>query len=204
MNDPYKVLGVSPDATEEEIKKAYYALVKKYHPDHCPNEDLKEIASQKMKEINEAYERIKEAREKGTDPRQESRSGGDNHSEIYIRIRQLINDGKVSDADGVLEGIPYNERGAEWCFLKGCVFIRAGRYFDAIRLIETACRNDPGNGEYRATLEKLRGATAGGSSYGPAYGGSNSDSCSNCDCCTTFCCANMLCNCCGGNMVRCC
>ena len=56
MDDPYKVLGVSPDASDEEIKKAYRRLAKKYHPDRNPDD---REAAKKMQEINDAYDRIK-------------------------------------------------------------------------------------------------------------------------------------------------
>ena len=57
MKDPYEVLGVSRDASEEEIKSAYRKLAKKYHPDLNPGD---EMAAQKMKEVNEAYNAIKD------------------------------------------------------------------------------------------------------------------------------------------------
>ena len=63
MSDPYKVLGVSPDASDEEIKKAYRALARKYHPDKYRDNDLADLASEKMKEVNAAYEQIKQMRE---------------------------------------------------------------------------------------------------------------------------------------------
>ena len=68
--DPYQILGVPPTATDEEVKKAYKQLAKKYHPDMnvgAPN--LKEL-EQKFKQVQEAYDRIMDAREKGYDPRQ--------------------------------------------------------------------------------------------------------------------------------------
>ncbi|MBQ8345457.1 MAG: DnaJ domain-containing protein, partial [Clostridia bacterium] len=65
MNDPYQILGVSPDASDEEIKKAYRGLARKYHPDKYRDSDLAELASEKMKEVNAAYEQIQEMRKNG-------------------------------------------------------------------------------------------------------------------------------------------
>ena len=58
MNNPYKVLGVSEGASQEEIRAAYLKLVKKYHPDKYTDTDLKELANEKLVEINEAYEML--------------------------------------------------------------------------------------------------------------------------------------------------
>ena len=65
MNDPYKVLGVSRDATDEEIKKAYRDLARKYHPDNYVNNPLADLVEEKMKEINEAYDTIQKERASG-------------------------------------------------------------------------------------------------------------------------------------------
>ena len=56
IEDPYKVLGVSPDASDEEIKKAYRRLAKEYHPDRNPGDP---VAAKKMQQINDAYDQIK-------------------------------------------------------------------------------------------------------------------------------------------------
>ena len=58
VTDPYKVLGVSPEATDEEIKSAYRQLVKKYHPDNYADSPLADLANEKMQEINEAYDMV--------------------------------------------------------------------------------------------------------------------------------------------------
>ena len=65
MTDPYKVLGVSPSATDEEVKDAYRKLAKKYHPDQYADSPLKDLADEKMKEINEAYDAITAQRKAG-------------------------------------------------------------------------------------------------------------------------------------------
>ena len=56
MNNPYKVRGVNEGASQEEIRSAYLKLVKKYHPDKYTDSDLKELANEKLVEVNEAYE----------------------------------------------------------------------------------------------------------------------------------------------------
>ena len=65
MNDPYKILGVSRDASEEEIKKAYKALSRKYHPDANINNPNKDQAEEKFKEIQAAYQQIMKERTEG-------------------------------------------------------------------------------------------------------------------------------------------
>ena len=129
MNDPYKVLGVSPDASDDEIKKAYRALARKYHPDKYRDNDLADLASEKMKEVNAAYEEIKRQREGGGSSQQgghQSYAGNTSSSgnPRYNEIRRLINSGNDRQAETLLYNIPVDERNAEWNFLLGCIFVR--------------------------------------------------------------------------------
>lgn len=65
MLDPYRVLGVSRGASDEEVKKAYKALSRKYHPDSNINNPNKDQAEMKFKEIQEAYKQIQQEKEDG-------------------------------------------------------------------------------------------------------------------------------------------
>lgn len=205
MNDPYKVLGVAPDASDEEIKKAYRALARKYHPDKYRDSDLADLASEKMKEINAAYEQIKQMRENGGQQRAYGNGGYGNGNGSYAgstsssgnprynEIRRHINSGNVQQAQTLLNNVPEGERNAEWNFLMGCVCVKFGRYVDAQRYFDTACSMDPYNNEYRAAQEQLR-MRAGG--YGGGYRTSGGGGCSICDVCTCLMCTDLCCNCC--------
>ncbi len=205
MKDPYTILGVSRDATDEDIKKAYRALARKYHPDNFADSGLADLAEEKMKEINEAYDEIQKMRAGGG-------SGGDYGSSYntyssssgtdFARVRQLFNLGNFSEAELILNATPQSERGAEWNFLKGCVLLQRGYLYDAQKFIETACYLDPSNPEYKAAKQRLRStASSYGSPYTTTrYGGG----CPSSDICTSLICADCLCECCGGDLIHCC
>ncbi len=210
MKDPYTVLGVSRDATDEEIKKAYRALARKYHPDNYVGSNLADVAEEKMKEVNEAYDAVQKMRASGSSgstSSSQSYSGNYSYnaqsgSTNFAHVRQLINEGRFSDAEIILDAAPQADRGAEWSFLKGCLLMQRGYYFDAQKYIETACYLDPGNMEYRQAKQQMQGTA---SAYGSPYRNmSYGSSCSGCDICSSLLCADCLCECCGGDLIRCC
>ena len=154
--DPYKVLGVKPTDSDDTIKEAYRKLARKYHPDKYAENDLKELAEEKMKEVNAAYEEIQKMRQGGSSSNgynsgNNSYNGGYN----YSNIRRNINTGNIGAAEAELNSINAGDRGAEWHYLMGCVLIKKGYYVDAQRMINTACNMDPTNSEYRAALDRL-------------------------------------------------
>lgn len=213
MTDPYKVLGVSRDAADDDIKKAYRALARKYHPDNYAGSDLADLAGEKMKEINEAYDTIQRERaNKGSSGSSQggyqynpggtadsSYAGSGASAPTLNRIRILINSGRFSEAGILLDSIPAGERGAEWNYLKGCTLLQRGWYHDAQKYFEIACYMDPANAEYQAALQNMR--TSAGQ-YGKTY--TNIGGCSTCDLCQGLICADCLCECCGGDLLRCC
>ncbi len=213
MTDPYKVLGVSRDASDEEIKKAYRELARKYHPDNYASSPLSDLAGEKMKEINIAYDEIQKIRaaaQSGQTGQGYGSYGGNQGSygyydgengESFRTVREYINAGRFSDADLILNSLPVSARNAEWNFLKGCVLAQKNWFYDAQKYFETACYMAPDNIEYRNALNNIRARAA---SYGGGYRTTGGGGMSACDMCTGLMCADCLCECCGGDLIRCC
>ncbi|OUQ80568.1 DnaJ domain-containing protein [Flavonifractor sp. An100] len=199
MRDPYSVLGVSQNASDEEIKKAYRELARKYHPDNYQNNPLADLAEEKMKEINEAYEAINKQRSSGGGSYQQSGSnygGGyqqqssySSSTPTYARVRNLINAGDLGTAERLLYEV--SQKDGEWYFLSGSIAYRKGWLDEAMQNYTLAVQMDPGNMEYRQALNMLQQRGGG---YRP-YGYTNTVD--GLDCCTTMLCLNCLCG--GGN-----
>lgn len=218
MTDPYQVLGVSPSATDEQIKNAYRELARKYHPDNYANNPLADLAQEKMKEINEAYDQIQRQRKQQSSRAGQGYSQGGYSQSGYSRgyagqggsqfadIRQLLNANRVSDAEELLEGIPQSRRDAEWYFLRGRVFYVRGWLDQAYNYYVRANQMSPGNAEYQTALNQLMwqrntGRPAGG--YGD-YRNVQTGGVSGCDMCMGLICADTCCECMGGDLISCC
>lgn len=193
MKDPYTVLGVSSNASDDEIKKAYRELARKYHPDNYQNNPLADLAEEKMKEVNEAYDAITKMRtggssysggyQSGYQSQQSYRSGSDSSS--YARVRQLINAGNLDMAEQILQG---GTKTGEWYFLMGSIAYRRGWLDEARQNYQIACQKEPGNMEYRQALSMMQ---QGGYAY--RSNDMMGAGCDSMDCCTTLMCMNCLC-----------
>ena len=200
MNDPYSVLGVSPSASDDEIKKVYRELARKYHPDNYVDNPLADLAQEKMKAVNEAYDAITKARSGGGQSSYGSQSGyqssygsqsdyqsySSGSSQVYQQIRQAINMGDLSRAEQLLNSIPTRE--AEWYFLAGAVAYRRGWMDEAQRNYQMAASMDPANAEYRQAMQLVR--YGGGGIYRQT---GYQQGCDGCDICTALMCLNCLC-----------
>ena len=213
--NPYEVLGVREDATDEEIKEAYRALARKYHPDKYIDEGLKEMATEKMKTINEAYEEIKNIRAGKSSAGGYGSGGGSGSAGGYgsygsaggggsgdfAEVRRLINAGAYMQAERILDAMPADRRGAEWHFLRGCILLRRGWVHDAAKYFDTACRMDPQNAEYRNARRNIERMAQQGSA-GRTTGTVCADD--GCGCCANLMLADCCCECMGGDLIPCC
>ncbi len=195
MKDPYAVLGISPQASDDEVKTAYRELARKYHPDKYSDNPLSDLAQEKMQEINEAYDTIVRMRQNGG-----GQYAGGSADSRYTDIRNMIRANRILDAEMLLDGVPSVSRDAEWYFLKGSVLYKKGWLEDATNHYATACRMDPHNAEYRTAWNQMQmNRQTGGYRTTNTAGG-----CSGCDVCSSLLCADCCCECMGGDLIPCC
>lgn len=161
IDDPYRVLGLEPGASDEEVKRAYRQLAKKYHPDMNPGDSY---AAKMMNDINAAYDQIKNPPRQTTtqneyDPfagwyRQQEQAYQSSSNEFVVAWR-YIQSGSYQEALYVLNGIPSNRRTAEWYYFCAIANTNLGNRVLGYEQINQACRMDPDNEQYRLTKEQI-------------------------------------------------
>jgi len=203
MRNPYEVLGIKENATKDEIKKAYIEQAKKYHPDQHGTNPLQDLAEEKMREINEAYDYLMKNpagtayKGGGSSGSSGNAYGSSGNSAAYQSIRMDIQSGNLGAAESKLSTIKV--RDAEWNYLSGLLFLRKGWHDAAYNSLSMACRLDPMNMEYRQALNNMN---FGNSAYRGNYRNTRNDP-DFCNMCTTIWCMDTCCECGGGDMIDC-
>ncbi|MDI3509001.1 MAG: molecular chaperone DnaJ [Clostridiales bacterium] len=208
--NPYEVLGIKEGASEEEIKRAYRDLVRKYHPDQYKDNPLSDLAEEKLKEINEAYDMLMKGRKGGSGRNNSSgQYSSSSYSQDYSygtqqgdyqKVAEYITRGDLVNAERMLNNIP--TRDAQWYYFKGVIAARRGRYGVAYDSFQTAVNMDPSNPVYQDALNQMMNASRG--FRRDVYNRRGDESQQLCQLCTTMYCADCCCEMMGGDCISCC
>lgn len=217
MNDPYSILGVSRNCTDEELKKAYRSLSRKYHPDANINNPNKEQAETKFKEVQQAYDQIMHERQYGSSAdnsydgygydgygpfrgfygqyRQAGpQTGSESQEDLHMRAAaNFINGGRYKEALNVLNGI--SSRNAQWYYYSAIANSGLGNNVIALQHAKEALHLEPSNMQYQMLVRRLE---SGGSWYQQQQGGYQTTFSMGNNFCLKLCILNALCNCCCG------
>lgn len=215
--NPYDVLGVSQNASDDEIKRAYRDLTRKYHPDANVNNPLADLAEEKFKEVQEAYDVIMKEREQGGSGyggygqggygynggyQQNSSSNGGQQDVEMQAAYNFINSRRYQEAVNVLNRMP--NRDAQWYYLSAVANGNMGNNVLARDHASQAVNMNPNNPQYRQLLNQLEWSSQRyqNNPYGGGYGSGNS-SCGTGNMCCDLCIADQLCECMGGDLCPC-
>lgn len=210
MLDPYSILGVPRSASDDEIKKAYRKLSRKYHPDANINNPNKDQAEEKFKEVQQAYEQIMREREQGTAygtydgfggfDRQGSSTYQDEESIRRQAAANYVQSGHYREALNVLSSL--SQHNAQWNYLSAMANMGLGNNVNAMNYMREAVRLEPDNAQYRMMLQRMEG---GGTWYQERQNPFGGMPVAGNDFCMKLCLANVACNlCCPGGGILCC
>lgn len=203
--NPYEVLGISANASNDEVKRAYRELSRKYHPDSYVDNPLSNLAEEKFKEVQEAYDQIMKEREGGSGYSygygQQSSSSYGNSGQESVELqaaRNYINTRRFREALNVLSGI--SNRNAMWYYYSSVANMGIGNNLVAVDHAKQAAAMEPNNMEYvnYANQLQFRGQRYQNTGYGygrQSFGTGNL-------CCDLWC-ADTLCECMGGDLCAC-
>ncbi len=202
ISNPYSVLGVSPSASNEEVKKAYRELSRKYHPDSYVDNPLASLAEEKFKEVQEAYDQIMKDREHGYSGG--VGSSGDESVELN-NVFSYLNARRYHEAMDILARVP--NRTARWYYYSAVANAGIGNNIMSLEHARQAVNMEPGNQEYRNFLNQIewQGQRYQSTRYnntGYGYGGYGRNYGSGNLCCDLWC-ADSLCECMGGDLIPC-
>ncbi len=203
MQDPYEVLGVSRDASTDEIKKAYRTLSRKYHPDANINNPNKAQAEEKFKQIQQAYKQIMDEKEHGTSSGAYGsdsygyggQAGGGYGNDVELQAAaNYINNGHYMEAMSVLNNI--SNRNGTWYYLHAIANAGLGNNVNALEDAQMAVNLEPENLQFQRLLQQLSGNSEWYSNMGGGYGAGDCGQGNMSKVCCSCCAINALCSCC--------
>lgn len=200
VNNPYEVLGVPRNASNDEIKKAYRQLCKKYHPDSYVDNPLADLAEEKFKEVQAAYEQIMKEREGGGYSYSASgqTQGTSQETAELQAVRNFINNRRFHEALNVLSNI--GNRNAMWYYYSAIANMGIGNNLVAVDHAKQAAAMEPNNAEYVNFANQLQFRGQQYHTMGGGYGRQNHGTGNLC--CDLWC-MDTMCECMGGDLCAC-
>ena len=200
VNNPYEVLGVPRNASNDEIKKAYRQLCKKYHPDSYVDNPLADLAEEKFKEVQAAYEQIMKERESGGysySASGQTQSTSQETAELQA-VRNFINNRRFHEALNVLSNI--GNRNAMWYYYSAIANMGIGNNLVAVDHAKQAAAMEPNNMEYVNFANQLQFR---GQQYQTMGGGYGRQTFGTGNLCCDLWCMDTMCECMGGDLCAC-
>ena len=210
MNNPYEILGVYENASDEEIKNAYREKARAIQSADYSNSPLSDVADKKMKELDDAYDAVMAQRRSGKSYSSQNNYGTYTDTSYnssytpptYQEIREKIRRNDIDAAQILLDNIPETSRIAEWYYLQGMIQQKKGWTNAAYENYTKAYQMDSSNPEYSRAYQMMNNQRSGG--YRTSTGRNADSECGFCNICQGLICADCCCECMGGDIIPCC